>query len=222
MQSVFIRLPSMLKTKQHSDKCCGYFLFGVNLTRLTLCYLPPLWSRKWSFFSCSGQAGRVSIKTEIKNDKYFPKTMDHLNVKHSNSSYVCSFSILPTADQRTQKGEKAKQQESMQKTQTYCCASNYHKPLVCASVPLSFTAVAPEWQNMCECWHWTCSPQTTEPQEPNNNDNDNTHPCLHRCEVSITGRLGGWLLPVSLTGKGVTGGGKAWRTGTRAMMVGTI
>lgn len=60
----------------------------------------------------------------------------------------------------------------------------------------------PKWQNMCEPWHWICYPQTTEPQEPNNNDNDSTHPCLHCCEVSITGRLAGWLLPVSLTGKG--------------------
>lgn len=112
------------------------------------------------------------------------------------------------------------QHESIWKTLKHCCAANYYKPPISAGVPLSFTVVPPEWQNMCERWHWTCSPQTTEPQEPNNNDKDSTHPCLRCCEVSITGGVGGWLLPVSLTGRGVTGGGKAWRTSAPSRVVG--
>ena len=52
-------------------------------------------------------------------------------------------------------------------------------------------------------------PQTTVPQDPNNKENDSIRHCPHCCEVSITGRLGGMLLPVSLTGRGVTRGGKS-------------
>lgn len=36
------------------------------------------------------------------------------------------------------------------KTLKHCCAANYYKPPISAGVPLSFTVVPPEWQNMCE------------------------------------------------------------------------
>lgn len=204
----------MLKTKQHIEKCYGYFLFIVNLTRLTPCYLQTLWFQEWCL---SEQAGMISVMSEVKNNKHnFPKTFIECQFKKR----FCLLILYPPKNWPKNTKIWKPQQQSMQKTQIYCCASNYLQHLMYASVPFSFSTVPPEWQNMCERWHWTCSPQTKELQEPYNNDNDNTQPCLHCCEVSITGRLGAWLLPVSLTGRGATGGGKAWRTSTPTRVVG--
>lgn len=96
----------MLETKQHRHKCCDYFLFSMSLTRLTLCCLAGLWSRKWSFYTCSGEADIISEqewnqKWQMQLFKNYGSSKPHFNVSHSNSDYVCLFSILPIADQRT-------------------------------------------------------------------------------------------------------------------------
>lgn len=97
---------------------------------------------------------------------------------------------------------------------------SHHNPLMLAAASLSFAAAPfsspqPEWQNTCERWHQMCSTlKTTEPREPNNKAHDSAQACPHCCEVSITGGLGSRLLPVSLTARGVTGAGEAWRTST--------
>lgn len=75
--------------------------------------------------------------------------------------------------------------------------------------PLLLCGSPPEWQNTCECWHWTCYTQTTAPQEPDDDNNDNSHPCLHTLwSFNYWEDLLAWVLLVSLTGKGVTGVGK--------------
>lgn len=90
-----------------------------------------------SFYTaCSGEADIISEqewnqKWQMQLSKNYGSSKPRFNVSHWNSDYVCLFSILPIADQRTLQRWKHHANVYAEN----CCDSNYHKPLVYGSVP---------------------------------------------------------------------------------------